>query len=79
MDKNFKLIQQLQNPSKKERLLPKGIKYQEYTVVVEKQNVVVYIPLRECNDFEHNIYTAGEKINFDTFTGVLRKCRGIRG
>lgn len=82
MTDNFPLIKQLgdleKNPAGDKPLLPKGIKYDEKVVIVENQEIQVFIPLRESTDFDTAISEHGKYISRHEFSMLLRKHRGIR-
>lgn len=79
MSQKFELINEFNN--KKNKLddnTPKNlIKYQEYEIIVDNNTQIIYIPLRECNNFEKNInelYT----INKTILKELLYKHNGFR-
>lgn len=81
MGKNFSLLQQLNEKHDKvteESPFPPGIKYQEYTLEIDGNDVQVFIPLRECEAFEETLSTQSKYLDGDTLRDVLRKHRGIK-
>jgi len=52
-------------------------KYQEYIIEVESKECSVYIPLRECENFE-NVISEETSIDEDQLRRLMREFRGIR-
>ena len=76
---NFDLLQQLQNPEADiKNTLPKGIKYDQFDVVVENETIPVYIPHRESEAFAQFL-SENQTLKYEELKDVLRKVRGIRG
>lgn len=79
MKQIFSLLKTLNEHRVEEKTtLPKGINYQEYVIEVDKQEVTVFIPLRECKSFEETLYDV-ERIDEDNLRDILRRHRGIKG
>lgn len=51
--------------------------YQEYIIEVESKECSVYIPLRECENFE-NVINSKTFIDNGQLTKLMREFRGIR-
>lgn len=81
MTEDYQLIRQLaqieKNPDPGPKL-PKNIKYQTQEVLVDGENIEVFIPLREVEAFKETLLEHGKYLNRDELTAVLRKHRGIR-
>lgn len=78
---NFSLIQQLEAKTVSEETkpeLPKGIKYQEYTIECEGKDVDILIPLREVDAFEATLMEHDKYIDRENLRLILRKHRGLR-
>lgn len=81
MSDKFPLLQQLEKFKKNPESvspLPKGIKYEQLSLIVENNEINVFIPLREVAAFEQTISEHGKYINRHDFGTILRKHRGIR-
>lgn len=78
MGSKYSLIEQLNNPEKSSApILPEGINYQEHNLTVDREEVKVFIPLRESSAFEAAITEHGKYLNRDDFRSLMRKHRGI--
>ena len=70
----FTLIEALENPEPTKKT--SNIKYQQYFVECETEEVEVLVPLRECDSFESSLET------YDTtrlgLRALLRKHRAVR-
>lgn len=81
MDDKFPLLKQLtemeQNLSTVTPL-PKGIKYKEFTLSVGKDEIEVFIPVRETDAFEQTLSECSEHLKHEDVSELLRKHRGIR-
>lgn len=76
---DYNLIKQLQNPETDVKMsLPKGIKYEQFTVMTENKEVVVHIPSREKENFEQ-ILAENSNFSKNEFSTLLRRVRGVRG
>ena len=73
----FELLKSLQNPPKDKKVLPRGIKYAEHTVIVETQEVLVHVPSREAEAFISE--SKDKDFSLSEFNKLMRKFRGIRG
>ena len=81
MGKEFSLLQQLTNERDKiveKSPFPPGVKYQEYTLEVDRQEKTVFIPLRECEAFEQTLSTQTKYLDGETLREILRMHRGIK-
>lgn len=81
MNNDFPLLRQLHHPQKADEdnsPLPKGIKYQERTVIVENVEVEIFIPSREAASFDQTIREFDKPLDKHEFNTLLRKYRGIR-
>jgi hypothetical protein len=82
MSDKFSLLKQLEelkkNPDAHKSPLPKGIKYEQRTLMVESQEVTVFIPLREATAFDQAITEQGKYLSRYDLSTLLRKHRGIR-
>lgn len=77
---DFSLIKQLDEGEKESaRILPDGIEYQQYELIVDGNERVVNIPVRECEKFEQVVTEMTEPLNRKTLKMLLREFRGIRG
>lgn len=74
---DFSLIRSLQEKDNKTPL-PRGHKYTQYEIVVEKEKLTVHIPIKEAETFENAV---GNTENMDkyNFSKIMRQVRGIRG
>lgn len=71
------LIQKMSDPEDvTPPLLPEGVAYKQFTVLVEKEEKIVHIPLRESGNFSDRI-TENKKITSLTFKKLMREFRGI--
>lgn len=81
MGDSFSLIKKLgeleKNPEKGASL-PSGIKYQTHTLLVDGEDIEVFIPLREAAAFEQTLSEYGKYLNRESFCAILRKHRGVR-
>lgn len=78
-NKRYDLLAGL-NESKDSIELPSDIKYQQYTVEIEKQSYEVYIPLRECDAFETKLHKSMQEdsiTKLDDFKSLMRLSRGV--
>jgi len=84
MNDNFPLLRQLgdleKNPAG-ESPLPKGIKYDKKQIIVENEEIEVFIPARESAAFDQAIQAIqenGKYIHRHEFGVIMRKYRGVR-
>jgi hypothetical protein len=76
---NYELIKSFQNPKREDHTpLPKGVKYEQRTVVIEGSEHLYHIPQKEIDKFDRYI-NENKKINRTIINEILRKVRGIRG
>lgn len=77
---NFSLIKDLDtHKNKKVDKAVLGIRYQEYEVVVEGEDITIKIPLRETENFENYMEKSNfKKISGDDLRQILRYYRGTK-
>jgi len=80
MGEKYSLIQRLNSPEKKTAasLLPTGVKYNTHTILVDNEEIEVFIPLRESDAFETAVEKNGKYLNRDDFRTLMREHRGIQ-
>lgn len=81
MSDKFPLLQQLQKQNDDPNNvspLPKGIKYDQRTVIVENNEIEVFIPSREVDAFDQAISDCGKYVGRNEFSTLMRKHRGVR-
>lgn len=77
---DFSFLKSLQNSSKRTSVAEeakKHINYQEYTVLVEGNEIDILIPLRECEEFEKTL-SAHDVLEKKDLKSILRQHRGLR-
>lgn len=81
MGDKYSLIKQLEELEKnpvKPSPLPKRANYSQHTVIVENEDVEVFIPVRESDAFIEAVSKQGKYLKRDTFKELMRKHRGVR-
>ena len=78
--KDFSLIKQLAEKEKEaSHVLPDGIEYQQYELLVDGNERIVNIPVREAENFEKVVTEMTDPLTRATLKQLLREFRGIRG
>ena len=80
MNSKFSLIEKLnskQVEKPKRNPFPPGIEYQEYILEIKGVEQTVFIPLKECDEFEKSL-THKSSLDDDDLRDLLRQHRGIR-
>lgn len=75
---NFSLLQQLGDDNQTDKVPTPKIEYQQYELVVEKQEVVINIPKRVSSEFETAVSRITEKLDRRSLRKLLREFRGTR-
>lgn len=75
---SYDLIKQLQDPKTDKTPLPRGVTYDQYTVLEENKEVTVNIPRREKQKFER-ILDEQKSFTREELKTLLRDLRGVRG
>jgi hypothetical protein len=76
--KKFSLISEYNNIIKETPIQNSNkIKYQEYILEVDSKECSVYIPLRECDNFEYSMNHLSS-IKENDLIKLMREFRGIR-
>ena len=74
---DFPLIKSLQTKNEKTPL-PSGRQYTKFKVVVEGEEMIVHIPVKESKKFEA-ILEGSDNMDKYNFNEIMRDLRGIRG
>ena len=81
MGDKFPLLEQIVEHEKNPAAvspLPKGIRYNEYTLTVDEEETKIFIPLKEAVAFEETLDKEGKYLSREQLATLLRKHRGIR-
>lgn len=75
---DFQLIQKLNDPDTTAKSENSQIEYQQYELNGTDGNIVVLIPIKECENFEHSLEQITERLYPHIVRELLRKHRGVK-